>query len=345
MNRQEIEKELINRNGTLLSFPDRGPWGDNRYRGNCSGWIHAFLIWKYKIDRLFAELFSGSGTGYDVCKDMGVPYIGADLNPEPSRPGILHVNAITDEVPEEFRNAQMVFMHPPYGLEIGIPYAGAEWGAKKKWEKVNGKNKCITIDYTDEIAKKLGYNPKQYDLGQMEWKVFIKTLNEIIMKYYSAMAPGSYMSILMGDVRRNGKCYSMLTDIVKPGNLEQIIIKGQHNCVSNGRTYGNLNFVPIQHEYLYVLKKVMDTYYIHYLYPAQIEIDIRNSKSASWCDVIQATLYKLGGKAHYTEIVKEIKDHEKAKTNNHLPEKTRQVLRSYSKVFKPCGDGYYALAA
>lgn len=57
MNKQEIEKELINRNGTLLSFSDRGPWGDNRYRGNCSGWIHAFLIWKYKIDRLFAELF------------------------------------------------------------------------------------------------------------------------------------------------------------------------------------------------------------------------------------------------------------------------------------------------
>lgn len=345
MNRNEIEEELRKKNGTMLSFPDRGPWGDNRYRGNCSGWIHNFLIWKYKIDRLFAELFSGSGTGYDACKDMGVPYVGADLNPSPVRPGILNVNAVTDEVPEEFRNAQMLFMHPPYGLEIGIPYAGAEWGAEKKWGKVNGKNQCTIIDYTDKIAKQLGYDPKQYDLGRMEWGLFMKTLNEIIMKYYSAMSPGSYMSILMGDVRRNGKCYSMLNDMVKPGELQQIIIKGQHNCVSNSRTYGNSNFVPIEHEYLYVLKKAMDAYFINFMLPAKKELDIRDSKSASWCDVFQAVLNQLGGKAHYTEIVKQVSGRKKAEGNNHLPEKTRQVLRAYSKVFTACGNGYYALAA
>jgi len=345
MDRNEIEKVLKEKDGTLLSFPDRGPWGDNQYRGNCSGWIHAFLIWKYKINKLFAELFSGSGTGYDVCKDMRVPYVGADLNPTPVRPGILHVNAVIDDVPDEFRNAQMIFMHPPYGLEIGIPYAGAEWGAEKIWEKVNGKKICKIIDHTDEIAKQIGYDPKQYDLGRMEWKKFIKTINEIIMKYYSAMAPGAYMSILMGDVRRNGKLYSMLTDIVKPGELQQIIIKGQHNCISNGRTYSNSNFVPIEHEYLYVLKKALDAYFINFVYSSKKEMDIRDSLSASWCDVFQAVLHKLGGKAHYMEIVKEVQGHKKAANNNHLPEKARQVLRSYTKVFKSCGNGYYALVA
>lgn len=82
MKKEEIIKELSQHDGTILSFPDRGPWGENKYRGNCSGWIQAFLIWKYQVKKL-AELFAGSGTGSDICKDMDIPYIGADLNPNP----------------------------------------------------------------------------------------------------------------------------------------------------------------------------------------------------------------------------------------------------------------------
>ena len=61
MNRNDIIARLQENDSTVLSFPDRGPWGDNQYRGNCSGWIQAFLIWKYQVKK-FAELFSGSGT-------------------------------------------------------------------------------------------------------------------------------------------------------------------------------------------------------------------------------------------------------------------------------------------
>ena len=71
MDKELIIKRLQQSDSTILSFPDRGPWGDSRYRGNCSGWIQAFLIWKYHV-RKMAELFSGSGTGYDVAKDMSI---------------------------------------------------------------------------------------------------------------------------------------------------------------------------------------------------------------------------------------------------------------------------------
>lgn len=69
MNKIDIIKELEKQDSSVLSFANRGPWGNNKYRGNCSGWIQAFLIWKYQVSK-FAELFSGSGTGYDVCRDM-----------------------------------------------------------------------------------------------------------------------------------------------------------------------------------------------------------------------------------------------------------------------------------
>lgn len=87
MEKEKIIQELQKHDSTILNFPDRGPWGSSSYRGNCSGWIHAFLVWKYQVTKM-AELFAGSGTGYDVAKDMGIAYSGADLNPIPVRPGI-----------------------------------------------------------------------------------------------------------------------------------------------------------------------------------------------------------------------------------------------------------------
>lgn len=316
MKRKEIEVELLKNDSTLLSFPSRGPWGDKAYRGNCSGWIQAFLIWKYQVQKM-AELFSGGGTGYDVCKDMGISYVGADLNPNPVRPGILNVNAVTDEVPEEFLGADMVFMHPPYGAEIKIPYAGSMWK-----------------DPTGELSKS--------DLGQMPWPQFIKTLNEVVMKYYAAMKPGARMGILMGDVRRNGVCRSMLTDIVKPGQLDQIIIKAQHNCVSDGRTYAHKNFVPIVHEYLMILKKLAP-YIINFQLPQNYEMDIRDSKTATWRDVVVAAMKKLNKDAHLEEVYAEIAGHKKCQSNENWQAKVRQVLQQCN-LFKHVSTGVWALA-
>ena len=314
MNKERIIKTLQEKDSTILSFPERGQWGDPKYRGNCSGWIQAFLIWKYKVEK-FAELFAGSGTGYDVAKDMCVRYVGADLNPVPVREGILNVNAVTDEVPEEFYGADMTFMHPPYGAEINIPYAGSMYA-----------------DPTGELSRS--------DLGQMPWNQFMKTLNEVVMKYYSAMQAGSRMAILMGDVRRKG-FHSMLTDIVKPGELEQIIIKAQHNCNSYGRTYAARNFVPI--EYIMVLKKIAP-YLINFQLPREYETDIRDAKSATWKDVVYAAMTKLGCAATLDAIYGEIEGHEKCKSNPHWKEKVRQVLQS-SPAYDHAGYGKWKLAA
>lgn len=315
MNRNDIISRLEKSDSTLLSFPDRGPWGDKKYRGNCSGWIQAFLIWKYKVEK-FAELFSGSGTGYDVCKDLGVKYVGADLNPNPVRPGILNVNAITDDVPEEFFGSDLIFMHPPYGKEIQIPYAGSMYE-----------------DPTKELSKS--------DLGQMPWNEFISALNSILMKYYASLESGSRMAILMGDVRRGG-FHSMLTDIVKPGELEQIIIKAQHNCVSDGRTYQSKNFVPIVHEYIMVLKKVAP-YLINFQLPQKFEKDIRDSKTATWKDVVYAVLKKIGRAASLEEIYSEIAPHEKTKMNNNWQAKIRQTLQQ-SNLFVHVDTGVWQVA-
>lgn len=319
MNRREIEEELKKHNSTLLSFPERGPWGSSSYRGNCSGWYHAFLIWKYQVQKM-AELFAGSGTGYDVCKDMGIRYIGADLNPIPIREGILNIDAISDEVPMQFVDADMIFMHPPYSNVCQISWAGSAYP-----------------DPNGVLANR--------DLGKIPWERFMKTLNEIVMKYYAAMDTGARMGILMGDVRRNGKFYSMLAEIVKPGNLEQILIKTQHNTVSGRKNiaYANNSFTPLAHEYLMVLKK-LSPYIIDFMHTKHYEMDIRDSKTTTWRDVVLATLRKLGGKATLYSIYEEIEGHNKCKNNVNWQAKVRQVLQEY-KEFASDQRGCWSLRA
>ena len=300
MNKNEILNRLQQSDSTVLSFPDRGPWGDKKWRGNCSGWIQASLTWKYQVRKL-AELFAGGGTGSDVAKDMGIAYVGADLNPNPVRSDILVCDAIKDEVPDEFRDADMIFMHPPYSELIKIPYAGSMYK-----------------DPAGELSKD--------DLGQMPWDKFMRVLNGIIMKYYAAMAPGAKMSILMGNVRRNGRYYSMLSDIVKPGELVQTLVKIQHNCMSAGRTYSNRNFYPTDHEDILVIKKP-EGYIILFKTPVIKEMDIRDSKSATWKDVVAAVLSKLGRNASLDDIYREIDGHEKCRTNPNWQAKVRQTLQ------------------
>ena len=319
MKKEEILEVVRSNEGTVLSFPDRGPWGNNQYRGNCSGYIHAFLIDQYNVD-FMAEMYAGGGTGYDVCKDMGVRYVGCDLNPHPVRPNIFVCNALTDEIPEEFSEADFIFQHMPYP-EIGIKYAGSE--------------------YADPEEKL-----KTQDIGQMDFKRGMMANNKVTMKLYNVMAPGAKMGILCGNVRKKGKYHDMMLSLALPGEVIQNIVKMQYNCVSNGRTYARKNFVPIVHENLVILQKPFEkTFYISYMLPREYQIDIRNSVSATWRDVFRYVLYNIGGKAHYKEIAEAVKGYKKSEKNNNVEAKARQTLRQYTKTFTPLGNGYYKLVA
>jgi len=87
---------------SIISYPDRGPWGDKTYRGNCSGHVIKDLLTHYK-PKMFIEVFSGGGTGRDVAKELGIRSIHLDLN--------TGFNALSDEIPQR---SDFVFSHPPY---------------------------------------------------------------------------------------------------------------------------------------------------------------------------------------------------------------------------------------
>lgn len=322
MNKNEIIKELQRHNSTVLSFPDRGNWGDCRYRGNCSGWIIAFLLWKYGANSL-AEIFAGGGTGYDVCRDFNIPYVGIDLNPTPTREGIVSMDILDDEIPlpDGFYKADMVFLHPPYPSINDVHYSNTMW-----------KDETGTLKYRD--------------IQEMSWEKGMNAVNHAVMRGYAAMPKGSYEAVLVGDVRRKGQFKSMGTELVIPGELQQVIVKMQHNTNSGYKntTYNSYKgFVPLAHELIYVIKKPSG-YELAYIVPYKCKQDIRDTAGATWKDVVFASLKQLNGCATLEQLYTEIDGHKKAANNTHWKEKVRQTLQRHD-IFTSQQRGVWQIAA
>lgn len=285
---------------SIVSYKERGIGGNNLYRGNCSPRLIEDLIDFYKVKNI-SDYMCGFGTTKDVADRKNIKANVYDLNQG--------FDLLNMDVPE--RN-EFIFWHPPY--HNMIRYADNMYAAS-------------------EIEKKYGICANEVDLSQCRsWEDFIKKLNACMIKQFASLETGGHMAVLMGDLKKQGKLYSMLLEIAKPGIIENIVIKVQHNCMSNKNQYANENFIRIQHEYVLLLKKAEDL-----IYPVQFAVnriaDIRNLESVTWKDVIADIIEKAGGKIELHNIYQQVLGYKKAEKNNHVKEKVRQTLYAYRKIF------------
>lgn len=205
---------------SILSYPNRGPFGDANYRGNCSGYIIRDLLLYYK-PKFFVEIFAGGGTGYDITRSLGFRNsIHLDLNPR-----FGNFNILKDKIPQ---GADLIFSHPPYWNIIKYSGKGNVWGENT---------------HPDDISHINNYDE------------FISTLNFVNQKIYNSLNEGGRHALLIGDVRRRGKYYSIIKDMDWFGQIESHLIKIQHNTKSSNKIYSNYNFIPIAHEHLLVFRK------------------------------------------------------------------------------------------
>lgn len=91
------------------------------------------------------------------------------------------------------------------------------------------------------------------------YELFASSLRTCLQHCFDALAPGGRLAVLVGDVRRQGRYYPLIRDVLnlegQLGTLRSVIIKAQHNCASDRRTYSAMEDVPIKHEYCIVFKK------------------------------------------------------------------------------------------
>lgn len=295
---------------SVVSYPERGEGGRNSYRGNCSPKLILDLHEQFKFPEI-SDYMCGSGTTEDAAKQLGIASHCYDLN--------RGFDLLSMDIPE--RN-QFIFFHPPYGDMI--VYAGQQYSAT-------------------EVQAKYGIDPLKSDLSQIkDWSQFVKAMNYCVMKQYASLEKGGRMAVLMGDMKRKGKLYSMLVDIAKPGTLENIVIKLQHNCVSDRNTYSG-NFIPIVHEYMMIVRKD-EGLLVPVIVSKYETTDVRDLYSATWKDVVLETMRAIGVPCGLEEIYRKIDGHRKAKSNVNWQAKIRQTLQLYPQFFKHENRGVWALA-
>lgn len=294
---------------SIVSYEERGTGGNNRYRGNCSPRLIEDLIQQFHVSEI-SDYMAGSFTTADAAKRMGIQSHCYDLNSG--------FDLLQMEIPER---SEFTFWHPPYWNLI--QYADGQYSA-------------------DEVIRKYGIDPRKSDLSRAEtWEKFVELQNFCMMKLYAALDKGGRLAVLMGDIKKKGRLYSQLLDIVKPGTIENIVIKAQYNYTSE-RTKYNGDFIPIVHEYLLIVRKDFPLM-IEYSISETGKTDIRDIAASSWKDVVYGVMKELNREARLPEIYEMIEGHKKTEKNPNWKAKIRQTLQN-NKEFTSKHYGRWQLA-
>lgn len=294
---------------SILSFPERGNWGKSSWRGNCSGHVYKALFNQYQ-PKSFCDPMMGSGTSLEVAKEMGIEAYGFDLHQG--------FNALQDSIRDAIgKEVDFCHSHPPYGQMIR--YSGEVWGDK----------------------------PHPADLSHcLDDDDFHEKLHLVLMNQREATKSGGYYGTLIGDYRSKGMYVSYQAECIArmPANeLASVIIKAQHNTVSDKNTYSKLKHFRIMHEYLILWQKPNAP--LSLLFDLSAMAHQANKKLQSvWKVIVAHAMRALGGQAELTKLYEQIaKDApEKLKSNENWKAKVRQVLQQHSS-FKPLERGVWSL--
>lgn len=296
--------------GTVLSFPERDPsettWGDPKYNGNCSGFVPLGFADKLNAKSI-CELFAGSGTTSDMCRDFNIPYAGIDLNPTPVRKDIISMDILDPEedLPDAFYQADMVFSHPPYPGINRIKYCNSAW--------------------KDTVG-----NLSEKDIQNMPFEKGMRAINYSTMRAYAALPKGSFLVLLVGEIRSKGHYYSMFQNLAIPGVMFQTYVKIQNNASSFFSTYGKSQRALTMHEMIAVIRKPSG-YEMAYIVPRVVKLDMRDAQCVTWKDVVMAYAYE---RHSFTtkEIENDLKNHQRGRNNQHVEEKIRQTCQQLVKA-------------
>ncbi|MDF5388098.1 DNA adenine modification methylase, partial [Vibrio parahaemolyticus] len=158
---------------SVCSYENRGPYGNNKYRGNCSGFIVKDFIESYmrKPNGLVADPSVGGGSSIDVANELGVRFKGTDLHQG--------FNLLRDDFLSFLGEpAHLIWWHPPYWDMI--QYSGKQWGEPNKW-----------------------------DMSRMNLPEFVEALELAVMNIHDACERGGHYGILMGNLRRDGDYFNL----------------------------------------------------------------------------------------------------------------------------------------
>lgn len=284
-----------------MSFPDRGPWGDSKWRGNCSGHVYRELFEQLR-PTTFVDPMAGSGTSIEVAREMGIEAWGLDIHHG--------FNALKDSILGVVgKEVDLCISHPPYGGMIAY------------------------TDHSDDLSR------------CKDDEDFHQKMQSVMLNQRDATRSGGYYGCLIGDWRREGKYTSYQAEIVARlprDELAGIIIKTQHNCVSDTRVYTRMTLPRIAHEYLLLFKKSARPVLVLL---SGIAKEQQARLTGTWKNIVRQVLMQLGGQASLDRIYAAVSNSapEKLASNPHWKDKVRQMLNTNAEIFGSSSRGVWAL--
>lgn len=295
---------------SIYSFPDRGPWGDSTWRGNCSGHVYKELFTQLQPLSV-CDPMCGSGTSIEVAREMGIEAYALDLHQG--------FNILRDSIADRIgKQVQLCISHPPYhGMVV---YSGQVWGEPHP----DDLSRCKSAE-------------------DFHMKMHMALLNQ-----REATTPGGYYATIIGDWRHQGKYHSLQAECISrmpSDELAGVLIKAQHNTVSDRRTYGAMRLPRILHEYILIWQKPREI--VSMLSDlAKMARQQSARLTSTWKAIVRTVLVTLGGAADLSIIYAKVAEHapERLSCNPNWKAKVRQVLNQNLDLFKPVERGTWSLA-
>ena len=132
-----------------------------------------------------------------------------------------------------------------------------------------------------------------------------------------------------------------------PSNeLAGVLIKQQHNVMSDSRTYRGMKLPRLMHEYILLWRRPETiTSFLSDLSAMAQQQSAR--LTSTWKALVRTVLVSLGGKASLSAIYEKVAQNapERLATNPNWQAKVRQVLNQNEAYFAPVDRGVWALAA
>lgn len=296
-------------NGTsILSFPERGPWGKSNWRGNCSGYVYKELFEFIKPSH-FCDPMVGSGTSIEVARDMGIEAVGLDLH--------MGFNILRDSILDRLgRETDFCCSHPPYGNMV--QYSGRVWGSEPHPDDLS-----LCTDDED----------------------FHQKLQAALLNQREATKVGGVYGTIIGDWRRNGVYTSYQAECIArmPKNeILGVLIKQQHHTMSGLKTYRRMSLPFIAHEYIILwTRKGASTFALL----RTVAVEQAQRLRGTWRSIVRTVMISLGGRASIKQVCERIAQGapEQMKTNSNWEAKVRQVLNSTGE-YRNEERGVWALA-
>lgn len=296
---------------SILSFPDRGPWGDARYRGNCSGHVYKALFEQLRPES-FCDPMMGSGTSIEVAQEMGIKAHGLDLR--------LGFNALRQSILQAIGGeaVDLVLSHPPYGDMIR--YSSAVYG-------------------DTPIPDDLSWCESDQD--------FHEKLQRVLLNQREATRAGGHYGTIIGDLRRKGRYVSYQAEAIARMPADELVavqIKAQHNVMSDSRSYARMPYMRVQHEYILLWQKRERTVYALL---KGMATTAAGRLRATWTAIVHMAMVSLGGKASLAELYAAVKSsapQANLESNSNVEAKVRQVLQLNSDLFRRESSGVWGLA-